>query len=483
MRWCVPAALVLAALHGPVAGCGAGRPADDAVARPGDAPPVESTLPADATKPVPAPRAPPREPIVNPDAQAAHARAMQKILGDGPPLPPMRDPEHTTAQQPGAFVPILDPPSGPALARFHAALAALEAGEDPDGKVRVLMYGASGTAADLATGYVRTYLQSRFGDGGPGFVPLVPLTRWYRHSEVVVTASKSWAKEHAQMSKSRLDGHWGLLGASFHTTRKRQRAEVGPKRDSASAAGIALAELWFLQQPSGGRFDVLVDGKKSGVVSTAARAIGAGYHSLELEPGPHRIGLETRGDGEVRVLGAIVERKDPGVVVDVLGINGTRSANMLMWNEALWSEQAKRRAPDLYVLSYGTNESVDEDEPIEVYEEGLRTVLARFRRELPDASCLLLAPADYPLKTEDGWGPRPRLLAIHSLQKQIAAEVGCGLWDAMAFMGGPGTMPTWVQADPPLARDDHLHFNARGSARKAQALCDALMLQYDAAVQ
>ena len=29
------------------------------------------------------------------------------------------------------------------------------------------MYGASGTAADISVGYLRTYLQARFGDGGP----------------------------------------------------------------------------------------------------------------------------------------------------------------------------------------------------------------------------------------------------------------------------------------------------------------------------
>lgn len=479
----MPEAVVLAMAHAVLSACGASRPADDTGARPGEAPSA-TTPPEPAAAEHEATPAPPpllREPVANTQSAAAHERAMKKFLGSGPPLPPLRDPEHTTLEQPGAFVPIVDPPSGPALAHFHAALSELAAGKDPDGKVRVLMYGASGTAADLATGYIRTYLQARFGDGGPGFVPLVPLSRWYRHSELVVSASKRWSKEHAQISTCRLDGHWGLLGTSFYTTKKRQRCEVAPKRGSDSASGIAHAELWYLQQPGGGRFDVLVDGEKQAVVSTAADEIGGGYHQVDLEPGSHRIGLETRGDGEVRVLGAVLERETPGVVVDVLGINGTRSANMLMWNEPLWAEQARRRDPDLYVLSYGTNESVDEDEPIEVYEEGFRTVLERFRRELPDASCLILTPGDYPMKTENGWEPRPRLLEIIAIQKRVGPELGCGVWDGLAFMGGPGSMPVWVQSDPPLARDDHLHFNGRGSARKAQALCDAIMLQYDAA--
>jgi lysophospholipase L1-like esterase len=166
-------------------------------------------------------------------------------------------------------------------------------------------------------------------------------------------------------------------------------------------------------------------------------------------------------------------------VVDTLGIDGTRSTNHLVWNEQLWLDNVRRRAPALVVLTYGTNESTDEDEPMEVYEDGLRSVVERVRTLLPDTSCVLLAPGDFPIRTDEGWAARPRLLAIHSLQRQIASELGCGFWDGMAFMGGPGTMPAWVNADPPLARADHLHFNGRGAARKGQALCDALMLKYD----
>lgn len=482
----------------------------------------------------------PRGPVLNADSRSAHAAAQAKMLRRGEELPPLisvvepapslpvvgrsdRPEAHADASavelvapeaeavavavaeaeieppaegrpaggveldapapapMPGAFVPIIEAAPGEALASFHAALRRLERGEEPDGKVRVAMYGASGTAADLSVGYVRTYLQARFGDGGPGFVPLVPLSRWYRHNEVRVEASSGWRKEHAQISRGRQDGHYGLLGASFTATASRRWAEVRPKERSSSCEGLAHVDLYYLRQPGGGSFRVRVDGGSPQTVSTAADELGPGYHPMELPPGPHTLRIETIDDAEVRVFGVVLERPEPGVVVDVLGIDGTRGRNHLTWNEALWVDNLKRRAFDLYTLSYGTNESVDDDLSIPLYAEDLRAQLRRFARALPEASCLVLGPVDFPVLEGDQVLPRPLLRQIIEVQRQVAAEEGCGFWDGIAFMGGELSMPAWVDAEPPLARRDHLHFTRWGAARKGMALADALMHAFDAA--
>ncbi|MCA9712566.1 MAG: hypothetical protein KDK70_42450, partial [Myxococcales bacterium] len=313
-----------------------------------------------------------------------------------------------------------------------------------------------------------------------GFVPLVPLSRWYRHNEVKVEASKDWRKEHAQIAKGRLDGHYGLLGASFSVTERRRWGQVTPKKSSASCQGIAQIELFFLRQPGGGSFEVRIDGGPPQTVSTAAEAIGPGYHAMTVEPGPHTVRIETLDDAEVRVFGVVLERAEPGVVVDVLGIDGTRGRNQLTWNEELWADNIRRRAPDLYALSYGTNESVDDALSIPLYAEDLRAQLRRFARALPEASCLLLGPVDFPIVEDGQVRPRPVLRRIIEVQRQVAAEEGCGFWDGIAFMGGELSMPTWVQFDPPLARRDHLHYTMLGGARKGMALADALMHTFDA---
>jgi hypothetical protein len=148
------------------------------------APTIEPPAPAPASpavEPAPAPAlaltpvTPGPRPISTPEISEARVHAQRRILGrqGSEPAaprepPPPGQPPPVPADSLGKFLLIEDPaPDRPALARFHAALRDLAAGRDADGKVRVAMYGASGTAADIFTGYVRAYLQRRFGAGGP----------------------------------------------------------------------------------------------------------------------------------------------------------------------------------------------------------------------------------------------------------------------------------------------------------------------------
>ncbi|MBL9100696.1 MAG: hypothetical protein JNL82_07055 [Myxococcales bacterium] len=361
----------------------------------------------------------------------------------------------------------------PALARFHAALRDLAAGRDADGKVRILMYGASGTAADIFTGYVRAYLQRRFGAGGPGFVPAVRMNAWYRHSEVTLESSKKWDKESAvRKTRPPEEPRLGLMGVSFRTTSRRAHARVIP---GAGWHGETLGgELYAWQGPGGGTLQVRRGGKPLAELSTRARAPGPAYVALPPAPGSQAIEVTPRGGGLLRLYGVVLESERVGVVVDTLGLEGARAANQLVWDEAMWAEHLRRRAPDLVVLSYGTNEATDMDVPIDVYRRELAEVLDRHRRAAPRASCVLLGPSDFP-------AGEPRLAAIIAVQRELAVEVGCGYWDAQAFMGGPGSMTAWVTSDPPLAQADGLHTTRRGAVKKGVAFADALMYAYDAA--
>lgn len=383
------------------------------------------------------------------------------------------------------------------LTHFHEALRTLKRGEDADGKVRVVVYGASHTAADIYPSYLRAYLQQRFGDGGSGFVPLVRPSKFYRPLGLTLEASRGWKVDHAQKGE-RDDGLFGLFGASATSSKKRDFGRVIPavdekkqEKEKAEKDGKAAGEhktryeLYFLVQPAGGKFKLSVDGKVVATINTKAgknKPASPGYHALTRDGGPHTVEVQPVGDGEVRLFGMTMENEASGVVVDNLGIGGTRAANHLKWDEHVWSDNLRRRAPDLVVLAYGTNESVDEDQPISVYREHLREVLARLRKATPEASCLLVGPGDFPTKIADGtFGPRPRTVAIATTQREVAAEAGCAFWDMMQFMGGEQSMVTWAAAQPAMAQSDHLHLTRRGYARMGMALTDALMFDYDAA--
>ena len=109
-------------------------------------------------------------------------------------------------------------------------------------------------------------------------------------------------------------------------------------------------------------------------------------------------------------------------------------------------------------------------------------MLDRYHQAVPDASCLMMGPGDFNREQEDGtWQTPERLLQIIATQRAVAYEYGCGFWDAMAFMGGPGTMREWATSSPRMASKDHIHLTKRGYVRLAMAVTDALMVEFDAA--
>ena len=383
----------------------------------------------------------------------------------------------------GEITPIADA-DGHSLDAFHKALRKTARGE---AKTRILQFGASHTAADLFTGYLRRRLQDRFGDAGHGwFMPVRPW-RTYRHQDIKFENSKSkrlrWNWERvSQLDRPFVheDGLLGLAGMSVDSDSKRQwgrfrTSNSGPYGDKATQF-----ELWYRTQKGGGDLWLTIDGKRQ-KIKTRGKS-GVGYFTKKLADRGHQIELRPRGNGQVRLFGAVMEREHNGVVLDTLGINGSRAANMLAWDYKTWAELVKRRDPALIILAYGTNESGDKDEPIAVYEKNLRTVLKRVRKAAPRASCVLFGPTDRPkvhrISRKDplpSFTLRPRTAAIVEVQRKVTAELGCGFFDAVAATGGNFSIVSWAHAEPRLAYKDFVHLTNRGYRRIADLFYGALM--------
>lgn len=381
--------------------------------------------------------------------------------------------------------------SGHALDRFHAAL---DRAAQRRGQARVVWWGASHTAGDEYVGLLRGDLQERFGDAGPGFViPVKPFLGW-NHRAAHVESGGAWRILRGDRgpvgesygfggyaAESLVGGAWGSLDTA--------RATTGPRR-------VGAYEVFFLHQPGGGRFEVRIDARPAAVVDTDSETAHSGYARFRVHDGEHRIAVRALDDRPTRIFGVSMERDRSGVIIDTLGIPGSRARSHLRWDDTIYREQLRRRRPDLVVLAYGTNESEDVEVPLRRYESDLTRVVRRVRQTVPSASCLLVGPSDRPLRLEDrspgdaspadrapgegAWGPRPLTADVIEVQRRVAAEQGCGFFDLVSFMGGPMSMLDWVAAEPAYGRDDHVHFTWHGHRRLADVLGKALVNGYDA---
>src|SRR5262249_6028836 len=124
---------------------------------------------------LPPPASPAPLPPMEPTALATTPASPESAapIAAASPDAPLDDPGPRAAAEPQA-------PSGPGreLARFYAALRSLEKHTRAE-HVRVVWLGDSHGAADYWSGALRTALQKRFGNGGPGFVHIG--YRGYRH--------------------------------------------------------------------------------------------------------------------------------------------------------------------------------------------------------------------------------------------------------------------------------------------------------------
>jgi lysophospholipase L1-like esterase len=421
----------------------------------------------------------PRAPAPDPAPTAGDEEAAPAPAEDEPAAaltaPPVEPPPPPDEGVPGLRIGLHDP-TGRALARFHASLAEAQAGT---GQSRVLFYGASHVASDLFTGLVRAELQSRFGDGGSGFALPAKPWRYYNLQGIEIDATpRAWTPLRVRASHRVLDWY-GLAGVAVETRRAGAVAAIETAASGRVGRTASRYDLHYLEQEGGGDFDVYIDGRRIERVRTAADAHGPGYATYHVEDGPHRFELRVRGNGPVRVFGVAVERSEPGVIVDTLGINGARAEYHLLWEDALYREHLARRDPDLVVLAYGTNEVGDDDDPIEEYEARMNRVMTRVRETVPNASCLLIGPSDRPMREEGEMLDRPRTRELIAAQRRVSDAHGCAFFDMVAFMGGPLSMVSWVEHEPPYGAPDHIHLTRLGYERLGVVLLDAMLRGYE----
>ncbi|WP_235880018.1 GDSL-type esterase/lipase family protein [Polyangium aurulentum] len=409
----------------------------------------EHAVPHDAAV-TPPPQAEPHTAAVAPPPAASQVPMVE------PAVPAVATAEPAPAQPP--------PFAGePELARFHGALRDLTRGARKS-HVRILWLGDSHGQADFWTGGLRTALQKRYGNGGPGFVHM----GWkaYRHDGMKLVVDGKWSiRPKAPASSSRVgDGMFGLGGvvAVGPVDGGKARAQV---TDEGLSGRMSWDVCYRLRTPSDELSVKLGSRPPTAVRATSTEPAGELRHLVLVGEGPETLEVAS-ARGLPELCGVVIETdpaKQPGVVLDTLGINGARFGTPLAWDETSFGAELVRRQPTLVILEYGTNESGDVGVDPSVYGKKLVRLMERIRRFAPDTDCLALAPTDRA-------DTRERTPLVRDAIRAGALEAGCGFWDTYAVMGGAGSIRAWAQETTPRAARDGVHLTPKGYRELGEAL-------------
>jgi lysophospholipase L1-like esterase len=417
--------------------------------------PAEAAAPADPKPVVSAPEAPAQNP------ESGAPTALWEPESD----------DTVEAKQP------FDDPTGHALDRFYARLAEVDEG-GPGALARVTHLGDSSIGYDGLTHAIRSRMQERFGDGGPGFLLLSRYSGNYRPRAVEFRAD-GWSDCYIGKRCAK-DGHYGLGGVSS-SSRGRGSTFVGPpKKFPNSGYQVSQLELWYAAMPKGGGLEIRVNGEAKERIATEAPELEDRWFEMSLAPGPHEVTVRATGVAKSRAYGLVLESAGPGVVWDSLSMIGAFTRRLRQWDHNHITRQLERRKPDLLVLTYGGNDlrrvstgGLARDQYYAEYDEVLRNL----KSDHPDLPCLITSVIDH------GASGTFQVRTAHvemvvEVQKDIAAAHSCAFFNTYEAMGGAGSIYQWLNQKPRLAEPDLKHLNYRGRDLMGENIYRAIMNGY-----
>jgi len=369
----------------------------------------------------------------------------------------------------------LEDPTG-ALKSFYGSLARTD-GRQAGAITRITHYGDSPITNDGITSTVRRLLQTRFGDAGHGFILIDRPWDWYGHDAITFTSGGGW--DGNPMGPASGAGEFGLGGVSFRASGPGKYARFGPANQGETGRNFSRMEVYYLQEPGGGQFNVIVNNESTQTVSTNRDTATSGFHEIKApRPGENTFEVRSAG-GNVRLFGAVIENDGPGVVYDSLGVNGAYAGLLVTaMSETHWTEQLRHRNPDLVVINYGTNESqYASADQMEQYEKDLREVIRRVRVGLPNVSILVVSPMDRGKRVPGGKiVTMPSIPMIVEMQRRVALEENCAFFNTFQAMGGEGTMARWSagKGKNHLVGGDLTHPNTAGAEIVGSRIYEAI---------
>jgi lysophospholipase L1-like esterase len=393
-------------------------------------------------------------------------------LAPSEPAPPPYEADPKDIFEPAA--PLVHPER---LDAFYASLTKLDLGED-ERKVRVLHYGDSTTGLDGIPGRTRELMQSRFGDGGAGFVFMNRYHDSYSNRSVRFKKSEHW--DHCYIAYGcRGSGEYGLGGVVF-TSNGLALTKFATQKEGPHGTSMSSAELWYQAFPSGGRVKMSVDGKIVREFSTKADQVEDRWETVTMPPGPHTVSVRSAGSGKVRAYGVTLETDESGVVWDTITMIGAYTRRLLFWNRDHLARQLAHRDPDLLVMTFGGNDlrrvvtkKLDADGFAEEYGKVMQLV----RAGKPEVPCIIMSVIDHGRSGKRDVKTK-HMDTMVDAQARIADENGCAFFDTYRAMGGAGSIHRLRKTKPPMSSPDLKHLNSHGHVMMGTNLYESLIAGY-----
>ena len=375
--------------------------------------------------------------------------------------------------------------SKPALHRFFEALEKAQ-----KKKVRIMHYGDSQIEVDRITSYIRNELQTKFGGIGVGLFPVVDIAP---KMSVNISYSENWKRYAGFGVKDSTITHnkYGPLISFSRYAPMPQTTFLDelpdneawikinpPKASYAKTKQYTQLSIMLSNMVANINYEITADGNsvKSGTLlaNTPFEVI-----KVNFEKTPQEVVVNFKGKDSPDVYALSLEG-NTGVVMDNIPLRGSSGTIFTKMDKTLMANAYAHLSPDLIILQFGGNVMpyLKSEKECEDYGNWFKSQINFIKRNNPKAAVMVIGPSDMSIKEKTTYVTYPFLENVRDAMKEAALSSDCIFWDMYEVMGGKNSMPDWVNADPPLAASDYIHFTPKGAKKIAEEFYNKLTELY-----
>ena len=336
-------------------------------------------------------------------------------------------------------------------------------------RMRIVHYGDSQIEEDRISNVLRDSLQTRFGGGGPGLLPVMDEYYTISISESSSAAPRRYlAFGPADMRGA--NGRYGVMAQKSHfdttvvTSFFPVKRNYGPSR--------YFNRLTLLSAGS----DLYV--KCNGAIQKPAASDSIRHIVFALPDSTERISITHSGSHDV--YGIMLDR-ETGVCVDNIPMRGCSGDIFTGIRSDQLADYYTTENVKLIILQFGGNSVpfTKTDIQISDYCRDIVRQIEYLEQLAPDARILFIGPSDMSTSIQGKMQTYKHLPTLVDSLRTTVQRSGAVYWDMYSAMGGQGSMVKWVRQAPPFAGEDYTHFTRRGAAKIGGMLYETLMLYYD----
>ena len=336
-------------------------------------------------------------------------------------------------------------------------------------QVRIAHYGDSSLEGDLITAYFRNKFQQKFGGKGVGFLPITSEDINFRET-TKIRFSDDWIT--ASIIGNNPDNiPVGVSGKVFLNSKGSWVTfETIPK--FRAVRNFDVAKIFYS------------NAKNNSVMKYSLNKAAEKSIPLSIDEGIKELVIKKKNSTSLKLVfpreklacfyGISLEGKT-GVYIDNLPLRGNSGIDLKKISQENLKEFNTHLNYKLVILEFGLNILSGRKTNFNKYEKDMVEVVNEFKKLFPQTSFLLIGVHDKCIKRKRDFVTDPAIKKLVQTQKRIAEKTNIAFWNLFEAMGGENSMADWVNANPPLAYSDYIHFNSLGTKEEAEMLFETIM--------